>query len=190
MRGLLDFVIHVREASIPGVMMSHLDISQEEEQTTLTFELTIYASPYASGEVFADLPAASLPPTPMLATPSPTPETTLVDETVVTTTPAPALPNCPNAPDTFFVVGDTAVVDFNGSGALRILSDVGPAIDVLAQAYDNQVLRLLDGPVCGQWREQNTWYWYVDDLDGTLGWVAEGPAGDRWLCPMSNPECA
>jgi hypothetical protein len=197
-RALMDFVMRVREASIPGVMMSHLAMSQQDEQTSLLLDLTIHTSAFASGQLFAGLPAVSLlpTPTPVPATPTQTttPQTSSVSETVVLVTPvadsAPALPDCPGAAETLFAVGDTAVVDFNGGGALRILAGVGPGINVLAQAYDNQVLHILDGPACGQWHEQNLWYWYVDNFNGTRGWVGEGPAGDRWLCPMSEPECA
>jgi hypothetical protein len=197
-RALMDFVVRVREASIPGVMMSHLAMSQQDEQTSLLLDLTIYTSPFASGQVFADLPAPGLLPTPTPLPPTPTqtttPQSTPQGEAVMAATPAadavPALPECPGAPVTSFAVGDTAVVDFNGGGALRILAGVGPGINVLAQAYDNQVLMLVDGPACGQWHEHNLWYWYVDNFNGTRGWVGEGPAGDRWLCPMSEPECA
>jgi hypothetical protein len=98
--------------------------------------------------------------------------------------------DCPGAPSTLFKVGDTAVVDFTGLGALKILPEVSPKpVSALAQAYDNDQLHILAGPACGTWRQSGVWYWYVEH-DGVKGWVAEAAADDRWLCPLSNSECS
>lgn len=99
---------------------------------------------------------------------------------------------CSGAAASRFQPGDIVVVDFQGDGALRILRNIdGGAMDTLAQAYDNQSLTLLDGPVCGSWRGRNVWYWYVQHQQtGVEGWVAEGTASDLWMCPLANPECS
>jgi len=86
-------------------------------------------------------------------------------------------------------VGQTVVIDLNVTGALRIMTRVdGGANQTIAQAYDDQLLRLLDGPVCGIWNAQPAWYWYVD-YRGVRGWAAEGTNDTRWLCPADTPEC-
>lgn len=89
--------------------------------------------------------------------------------------------------DTLFNVGDTAVVDFNSAGALRILTRYdGGANNTLAQAYDNNELELLEGPIC----YDNSWYWRARlTTRNVTGWVAENDRNYRWLCPITNPEC-
>jgi len=96
---------------------------------------------------------------------------------------------CPGTEPTPFTVGQTVVIDFNVTGALRIMTRVdGGANQTIVQAYDDQSLRLLDGPVCGIWNTQPAWYWYVD-YRGYRGWAAEGTNDTRWLCPADTPEC-
>jgi hypothetical protein len=91
-----------------------------------------------------------------------------------------------------FRVGDTVVVDFNQRGSLRILRSPG-SDQTLAQAYDNHRLKLLDGPVCARSRNSgDVWYWRVHFKTSaieTWGWAAEGVPNDRWMCPLSQPEC-
>lgn len=97
--------------------------------------------------------------------------------------------SCPGAQETLFRSGDTAVVDFGGRDALRILTRIdGGAQQTIAQAYNDNTLRLLDGPACGRWNGQPAWYWYVD-FQGYRGWTAESSPTSRWMCPSSNPEC-
>lgn len=88
---------------------------------------------------------------------------------------------------TLFTAGDRAVVDFNDGGALRILTNYqGGARQTLAQAYDNNELELLEGPIC----YDNSWYWRVRLTSrDVIGWVAENNTTDRWLCPYNDPEC-
>lgn len=86
-----------------------------------------------------------------------------------------------------FSAGDIAIVDFNRDGALRILRDYrGGANDTIAQLYDNNQTELLRGPEC----YDGVWYWqvYYSRLNA-YGWIAETRGGDRYLCPVSNPEC-
>jgi hypothetical protein len=104
------------------------------------------------------------------------------------TLPDPAVA-CPGAPPSLFKIGDTAVVDFNDLGALRVLADPGTSVmTTRTQAYDNHRLQIIAGPVC----ERQAYYWYIRNLsqEDALGWVAEAMGNERYLCPVENPECA
>lgn len=96
-------------------------------------------------------------------------------------------PLCGGIPSRF-TAGDTVVVDFNATGALRILKDFrGGANQTIVQAYDNHRLKLLSGPIC----YDNVWYWKVHFLKrDVVGWAAEGTKNDVYLCPDFQPECA
>lgn len=230
---LMAFVVQIREATIPGVMIDTLNLSQTDTNSAqtgiLTMEVRAMLSPLAAGVMVQEpAPLASLPPiaqnTPSEATvqsetqavallPTATPPIpqTPQDEAIAkvstdmpveqpvtsdqalteTTPPAPLSPviECPGAPDVQFQIGDWVVVDFDETGALRLMDRVdGGAPYTPVQVYDNEVLRILAGPVCGHWNQASIWYWYVDH-EGTMGWVGEGTAEDRWLCPIQNPEC-
>ncbi len=147
------------------------------------------------------LPTATQPEityTPSPIPPTPTPTNTVTIEPYLTPTLIPTLDtagalteeviNCPGAAATLLQVGDIAVVDFNEMGALRVLADPnGPITSTRTQAYDNQRLEIITGPVCAN----SSYYWYVRNLSlgDSLGWVAEGRGEERWLCPEANPEC-
>lgn len=137
-------------------------------------------------------------PTPAGVLPSPTIPANIVNPVTVAM-PSPAAPTtasginaCPGAAPSAFAPGDTVVVDFNANTRLNILDNVrtveNQRAGVLTQAMDNAVLRLIDGPVCGNWRGMPVWYWYAD-YGGITGWVGEGTVVLRWLCPADNPEC-
>lgn len=96
-----------------------------------------------------------------------------------------------NAPATTFQVGDTVVVDFNSEGVLNVLDrprTSSEPIELLGGVRDNDRFEILEGPVCGQWRGSDVWYWMIN-YGGTPGWVGEASGGDRWLCPAEEPEC-
>lgn len=96
-----------------------------------------------------------------------------------------------SAPVTTFQIGQTVVVDFNGEGALNLLEEPrthsGP-IELLGVVQNDDRLRIISGPVCGQWQGTDVWYWLID-FNGLQGWVGEASAGDRWLCTLEEPEC-
>ncbi len=95
---------------------------------------------------------------------------------------------CEGAQPTLFQPGDIAIVDFNGLGALRVLADPnGSIVSTRTQAYDNQSLEIIAGPVCAN----HMYYWYIRNLsqNNALGWVAEGQGDQRYLCPEDDPEC-
>ncbi|MCB9451242.1 MAG: hypothetical protein H6672_07365 [Anaerolineaceae bacterium] len=213
---LLNFLVHLRESAVPSVSLNNLSISPSQGTNMLMLDISIYTSVLATGTALAALPEAPIiqvvvpeaTPEPetvsgavygdgtafaVLPNVLPTPEAT-VSATILDTLPV-ADTACPGAPETLFKVGDIAVVDFNETGALRILARVNapdPYIETRAQAYDNQQLLILAGPVCGTWNGQNIWYWYVEreGLGSIQGWAAEADLNDRWMCPLSLPECS
>lgn len=157
---------------------------------TPTFTATFTTTPLPPTSTFT--PSPTQPPIRLVTlapaateTPVPTEAPSATDEAVIT-----GESECPGVPPTRFVTGDTAVVDFNGIGALRLMTWVtGGALDTVAQAYDNQPLKILAGPVCGQWGGLPTLYWYVE-MDRVHGWAAEGTTEERWMCTTAEPECA
>lgn len=141
-------------------------------------------------------------------TPSSTPtalptETPTVGPTsIVTFTPSPiVLPPtatliptedpCPGAPAPRFQPGDNVVVDFNDRSSLRVLARPrtdSSDVPTIIQAYDNDIMRIIGGPLCGVWNGGNLWYWNVS-IGGLTGWVGDSSAEGQWLCPMDDPEC-
>jgi len=117
----------------------------------------------------------------------PQPSNTAIPQSLISTS-LPVMLCNGRAPS--FEVGDTAVVDFNRGSALRILnSAVGGAMQTLAQAYDNDLLSIIDGPICAD----NIWYWLViyriRDEQYT-GWASETDARDNpIMCTVDMPEC-
>ena len=161
----------------------------------------------------SDTPTFTLTPSPTF-TPTPTPTTTIVIPTAtwtpteilpsltpsetltptetltpsLTPTPAPTRVDCPGAPGSLFQEGDIAIVHFNQLGALRLLSDPNATVlSTRTQAYDNDRLEIIAGPVCGEGKL----YWYVRNTTrgNALGWAAEAEGSDRYMCPEANPEC-
>jgi predicted secreted protein len=218
MRYLMHFIAYFREANAASVRIISMNLQGKEEFATLTMTVMVYESKFAGGdalEAAMEFQPPTIMPTPTPTetfTPTPTvtitstlwPTSDLYTPTPIGTPPAPLdaptpIPTidavitgeteCPGAPPTTFKPGDTVVVDFNELGALRLLTWItGGATDTLLQAYDNERLLLLTGPVCGQWLGADTWYWYVES-NRVRGWAAEGTATDRWLCPANLPEC-
>jgi hypothetical protein len=127
-----------------------------------------------------------IPPTPTEIPPTATPTITLTPS--LTPTPLPTRVDCPGAPASEFKEGDIAIVHFNGLGALRLLSDPNATVlSTRTQAYDNDRLEIIAGPVCGTEKI----YWYVRNTTrgNALGWAAEGEESERYMCPEANPEC-
>lgn len=98
---------------------------------------------------------------------------------------------CPGAPASTFQIGDVVQVDFNSGGKLPITSGTHSrtdGTDILIDARDNDLLEILDGPICGS--DADRLRWYVEHLStGIRGWASEAIRNDRWMCPLSNPEC-
>jgi Tfp pilus assembly protein PilN len=209
---LVNYIMRIRGAVLPTLQLTNLSITETDGQGLLTMDVAIYVSSYSDGAAMDNLPPVDVPAPPMpTATPvpaEPTPadatpvaegasdvlpvvaDAGMIIDTLAGESTTPSAADCPGAPLPWFQVGDTVVVDFNGLGALRILDQVGGgAYQTLRQAYDNQVLTLLDGPACGPWREGNIWYWYTE-VDGVRGWAGEASASVRWMCPQDDPECA
>ena len=134
-------------------------------------------------------PLPSATPT-FTVTPLPPPSATLQPTPTrpPSATPAASAIPCDGAPPTLFQPGDIAVVDFNGLGALRVFADPnGSIVSTRTQAYDNQSLEIVTGPVCAN----HMYYWYIRNLSGNnaVGWVAEAQGDQRYLCPEDDPEC-
>ncbi len=199
---LMNFVISIRQASAPSVIISNLNLTEVNERPVLAMDMTLHASSYADGIVLENLPVF---PTLVVQTPPPpTPEAAAAPEitgapqtnpvVVAEAAPEIVVPDnaCPGAPPTFFKIGDTVVVDFRTTGRLNILSDArvsGANITVVAKANEGDRLQITAGPVCGQWNNANLWYWQVE-YQGIQGWAAEGTSDSQWMCPLDNPECA
>jgi hypothetical protein len=84
---LLNFVARIRELSLPTVTIANLNITRSDTQSTLTVNLQVLTSPFASGEVFSTLPKISTPTRiPSSATPTLTPTST----STPTITPSPS----------------------------------------------------------------------------------------------------
>lgn len=147
-----------------------------------TLTPTATASPTNIPEVV--IPTATETPTEI--PPSSTPTVTLTPS--LTPTPAPTRVDCPGAPASIFNEGDIAIVHFNELGALRLLSDPNATVlSTRTQAYDNDRLEIIAGPVCGSGKL----YWYVRNTTrgNALGWAAEAEGSDRYMCPEANQEC-
>ncbi len=135
-------------------------------------------------------PTATFTPTP---TASNTPTATATRTPTPTSTPTPTIdPNLCNGLPLLHSLGDTVVVDFNlrgPSSALGLTVDLYASVRrTIAQAYDNQRLKIVDGPVCfaGQ-----RWFWQVYlQSANAYGWVPEtDERGDPFLCSLEHPEC-
>jgi len=199
---LMNFVMRLREATLPTIRLDNVDIQQQEEtDAMLTLEILIHVSSYAPGTALDELPELDVPIPFDPPTPTPIPEIAPTVETSpeqdVAATPAEATEegngrDCSGLLESPYTLGDVVVVDFAANGALNILSLPRTGeydIEVKALAYDGYVLRLLAGPVCGLWEEQTVRYWRVH-VNGIEGWIGEGTGDDLWLCPAETPNCA
>ena len=184
-RDLLETTAAMEEIAVPSVVPDEISIGGNTDgNSVLTMNIVIYTSPFASGELLGPVPEVQ--PTAAI---TPTPEAAAVNPEIASASVPVATPvECEGARDSAFQTGDTVIVDFNGIGALRVLKEP-TGYDILTQVYDGTILHLLDGPVCGTWHEEHIFYWFVA-LDGMDGWVGEGDSADRWLCPLSQPECS
>lgn len=146
----------------------------------------------------------------MEESPTPTDPPTLVFTQVVTQiitpTPAPVLPTVPATAgveptltptyDPFSVPiyyplpdcvasrlykGDTAMVSFQGGdNAIRYSPDMSLAENIVGYAQPGDRLIIRDGPYCSY-----GWLvWFVETLDGVLGYTPEGNGETYWLVPV------
>ena len=232
---LMNFMARIREASISTISFSNVAFSSrgaaQSDGGSLTFDVLVYISPHASGDVELTVPDLDTPtPVPPTMTPTFTPSPVPPRPTLrPTTTPLPSLiavptftpmptltlhptatatvptptpqvemtvpptdTACPGAAPSLFTAGETVVVDFNGIGALRIMSWIGDnGASTLTQVYNDDRLQLLAGPTCGTWEGAPVWYWYVEsERQKIRGWAGEASPTERWMCPLDNPECA
>ncbi|MDX1992602.1 MAG: hypothetical protein SF029_09440 [bacterium] len=60
---LMRFVVQIREATVPGVMIDTLNLGEGQDGDTLTMDIRAYVSPLANGEALVDtVPLATLTP--------------------------------------------------------------------------------------------------------------------------------
>lgn len=126
--------------------------------------------------------------TPVPPVPSDTPLPTLASP--LTPTSVPRMANPPCFPTYNFAVGSEVYVDFNYSGALTVSADYERTRSI-ADAYDNQVMTIEEGPQCNPDTQVNSWRVRLN-ISGRefYGWVPEtDDGGDPYLCPSSQPEC-
>ncbi|MFQ5814437.1 MAG: LysM peptidoglycan-binding domain-containing protein [Anaerolineae bacterium] len=91
---LMDFLSRIEEAAFKSFMMTSVNITEGEEQPTLSMDITLYTSPYSSGAVMEATPIAVLTGTPvptpiavLTGTPAPTPIATPLGTPTPITTP-------------------------------------------------------------------------------------------------------
>ncbi len=89
---LMDFLSRIKEAALESFLMTNVNITEGEEQHTLSMDITLYTSPYSSGAVVQPTPVAIPSGTPVL-TPVATPTGTLMPTPLAapTGTPVPTL---------------------------------------------------------------------------------------------------
>lgn len=95
-RNLMDFVINFREALVPGVVISNLNITTDDNGSSLLMDIFIYVSSLATGESYLNLGEVPTPEPITIAletTPTPTLNPTLepLPDIAVTATPEPQI---------------------------------------------------------------------------------------------------
>jgi len=85
---LMDFLSRIKEAALESFMMTNVNITEGEEQHTLSMDITLYTSPYSSGAVVQPTAVAIPTGTPVL-TPVATAPGTLVPTPLATATGTP-----------------------------------------------------------------------------------------------------
>lgn len=196
---LMNYVLRLRESLLPSVEISNVYIEPRDEYSQLYMDIQLYTSPFADGSALDNLPSYEVPapfdptvpqalldPTPTPMRPTAVPAAVETQEAVVV-----EVDDCPGAPPTLYEVGDVVMVSFLDKGALNVLSEPrtsGNQPTSMTLAYDGEVLRLQEGPICGQWEGQDVRYWRVQ-RNGIGGWVGEATLTDRWLCPTDNAHC-
>jgi Tfp pilus assembly protein PilO len=128
---LINFVTVFQESSVPGVMLSNLNLVNTDAFSTLDVDMLLHTSPYAPGDVLANLPAVPRPapmptvmPTSTPLPPTPTPTAT------TTPTPTPTVPATLTPTPTGPIVG-MGVYD-DGNPALQYLAGEWETIDSLS----------------------------------------------------------
>ncbi len=216
---LMNFMSRLRESTVASATVANLDIQQRGETGVMRFNLLLYTSRFASGDIFSLLPYLEtptiLPPTPTVTNtplpsatptelpPSPTPTNTLPPSptAVPSRTPTPLPPPataiftatpdlCVGAPVPLFAIGDTVVVDFNESTSLRVLTQ--PRVDT---SVATTLMHVYDGErlsiVGGP--VCGVWngrkLWYWRVIARDHEGWVGAGTSTRWLCPLSDPEC-
>ncbi|HML20606.1 MAG TPA: hypothetical protein PKD09_03090, partial [Aggregatilinea sp.] len=93
---LMQFMVRIKEASAPSLVFGNVAITESEQQATLTMDLLMYVSPYASGTALDNLPEHSIS-TPNAPTPTPL-ATTPAPQVVAPTATEAATETAPDAP--------------------------------------------------------------------------------------------
>ncbi|MBL8165843.1 MAG: hypothetical protein JNJ61_27915 [Anaerolineae bacterium] len=60
--GLMRFMTEIREAALPGIVITNVNLTAGAEQSTLTLFMLIYSSERSAGETYLDLPSVAIPP--------------------------------------------------------------------------------------------------------------------------------
>jgi hypothetical protein len=101
---LMQFMVRIKEASAPSLVFGNVAITESEQQATLTMDLLMYVSPYASGTALDNLPEHSIStpnaptPTPLATTPAPQVVAPTATEAATETAPdAPAITATPTS---------------------------------------------------------------------------------------------
>lgn len=205
---LFNFLILMHETTIPSVAIHNLRLTEADDEGVepfqLAFNLHMYTMPDVPATDFDQLTRYGVltqphtevdnPLQPEIEPSMPIVDVTIADDTSLDTVQSDtnsgtSVPFCEGAPPTLLSAGTAGIVHFDGQGALRVLMDSrGGATSALMQLYDGAQVSILTGPLCGTWQGAPILYWYVD-YGGNRGWVGEGSANEKWLCPVSQPKC-
>jgi Tfp pilus assembly protein PilO len=128
---LINFVTVFQESSVPGVMLTNLNLVDNDASSALDVDMLLHTSPYAPGDVLANLPAVPRPapmptvmPTPTPLPPTPTPTATGTPTATTTPTPEPTVPATMTPTPSGSVVG------------MGVYDDGNPAFQYLAGEWD------------------------------------------------------
>lgn len=132
-------------------------------------------SPEVAVGPFAETSVAQQAPLPTLTfTPLPTP--TLAPTFTSPSTIDPASIKCSGSPTTRLSINRQAAVIYNPS--VRLRSDPGLEAQILQEVAYGTLVSITDGPAC-----VSDLLWWQVQLNGIVGWIAEGQSGAYYLEP-------
>ncbi len=119
---LVDFVSHVKEVSLKGVVVNNVSLSQDKNTARLAMDMTLYTSPVVPGDL-------------RVATPTPTPQPTQAPTLPPVVQPTrPLLPTSTPAPSATPTVQQTLHVVRPGDTLSSLARLYGTSVDAIMRA--------------------------------------------------------